>query len=653
MTVRGRPLNRQQTEAVSGNDPTRLVLAGAGTGKTTTLIGRVKRLVEEGADPSSMLLISLTNNTVADLRRALDEEFGEGFGASVMTIHALGNRIAGRRPCVGQARTDMLARIMSELASRDAAFAGDLLQWAEGMRSAGYGDMCYSGESIGSRGLRAIADELFRRRIGFVYERASYTQKGYVQAHIDVESVGLRITADDRVVRDAARDPYEALAFVARVFPKAEPMSRGELAQALLGTWGDRLPSSVGSMISRCKCARRTVADLGKAMYAAPDGERDRLASRLRALDRIWDVYAMECSSNGLADFEDMVILSESMVRAGYVPPFSYEHVLIDEYQDATPILVDLIRSLRRIWGFDLFCAGDDWQSIYSFSGGDVWQTYGFDTYWKDWSPVSVRRIERTYRYPQQLADMAGRFVSKNPSQLRKTIKGEPSDAYPVQLLPVEGDRDIAGMIANRLAQIPDDESVFIIGRTRADIYALGNGAGQFEFQSPGTSGTVDVRLRRLNSMDEWVSVRGARYLTAHSSKGLEADWVFLIADRERGSGFPSMTSDPMDALFLRRPEGIDLAEERRVFYVAMTRARKGLFIVNRMEEGMGLTATGAFTSEIVADEGRFLVRSTPLCPECLGPMRIIEGENGLFYGCCSYPGCRGTRPIRGRPFRG
>ena len=110
--VRGRPLNEQQMDAISGDDPTRLVLAGAGTGKTTTLIGRVSRLLEEGADPSSILVISLTNNTVADLRRAMREEFGDAFHGSVMTIHSLGHRISGRMPCVGLCRTELLADIM-------------------------------------------------------------------------------------------------------------------------------------------------------------------------------------------------------------------------------------------------------------------------------------------------------------------------------------------------------------------------------------------------------------------------------------------------------------------------------------------------------------------------------------------------------------
>lgn len=654
ITVGGRELNVQQSEAALAEEPTVLVLAGAGTGKTTTLVGRVSVLLDRGVDPSFILLISLTNNTVEDLRRALRREFGEGFGASVMTIHALGSRISGMRPCVGRQRTGLIGRIMSERASEDPRFASDVLEWVEGMRSSGYADTCLDGGTIGHRGLRAIADELFRRGVPYEFERQSVSPRGTVPAHLDMPSVGIRVGADDKVAREASRDPGGAALFASRAFPQSRPMDVRRLAAAVLDAWGDRIPSSVGAAVSRCKCARASVPELRSRVGLVAERQRDRVSARLRVLDTVWDMYSLECMSEGLADFEDMVTIATSMVRGGHRPHMMYRHVLIDEYQDATPILVDLICSLRDVWGFDLFCAGDDWQSIYSFAGGDVWQTYGFEDRWRRWGPVSVRRVERTYRCPQQIADMAGRFVSKNPSQMRKSIVGVPSERYPVHLLPVSGDREIPSMVANRLALIDPDESVFILGRTRADVYALGSGTGQFLFRTSDPSGTQDVALRRMDEESgDWVTVRGATFMTAHSSKGLEADWVFVLADRERGSGFPSTVSDPMDALFLTRREGVELAEERRVLYVAMTRARKGLFIVNRTEEdGYAISAVGRFTSEIVADNARDLARTVPFCPECTGPMRIVASGEGMFWGCCSYPRCHGTRRISDRPFR-
>ncbi len=645
-------MNAQQMSAAQCEAPSCLVIAGAGTGKTTTLIGRVKYLVSNGVDPASILLISLTNNTVTDLRRALDREFWEGFPASVMTIHALGNRIVGGRPCIGRQRNDIISRAADSVVRSDRCYAEGLLAWVDGMRSSGHGDMCLNGESIPNRGLRMIADALFRHRVRFVYERPTYSDKGYVQAHIDIEGLGLRLEPDHPLVKEAAKEPVNAYHLVRGILPRAEPMDVRDFASTILEAWGDRIPDSLGSMISRCKCARTSVTELRANLGRIEGPRRFQVERRLDVLDRVWDMYSLECVEKGLTDFDDMVIQAEVLVRGGHVPYFAFDHVLVDEYQDASPILVDLIRSLRRIWGFDLFCTGDDWQSIYSFTGGDIWQTYDFDEVWGEWGEVSTIRIEQTYRHPQQIADMAGRFIMANPLQLKKQISAPVADRFPVQLLPIESDRDIPRMVANRLDFIDPDDSVLVIGRTRSDVYALGGRSGMFTFTNAGSSGSVLVTYSRKSPDTEaFEPVRNIRYMTAHSAKGLEADWVFLLADRERG-GFPSMVSDPMDALFDIRDEGMDLAEERRVFYVAMTRAKKGLFMVNLMEEGYALSSKGAFMTEVIDANIRQFTHSSPFCPECVGPMRIVGSVNGFFYGCCTYPGCKGTRPIDGRPFR-
>jgi DNA helicase-4 len=158
----------------------------------------------------------------------------------------------------------------------------------------------------------------------------------------------------------------------------------------------------------------------------------------------------------------------------------------------------------------------------------------------------------------------------------------------------------------------------------------------------------VDLVYREYDEgTKEWTPVRRLRYLTAHSSKGLEADYVFVIADRERG-GFPNDVEDDMGVLFAGRGEGIAYAEERRVFYVAMTRARRRLFLVNRTSDGTALSSDSPFMGEIIADNEGMLERSTPVCPLCSWPMMIRDSPRKPFYGCVNYPMCKGTRPFKG-----
>ena len=654
IVVRGHALDKQQMAAVEDGSPTQLVIAGAGTGKTTTLIGKVKRLVEkDGVDPKRILLISLTNNSVADLRKAVDSEFGAGFPVDVMTIHALGNRILRKKPCIGTRKSKLIGRLCDELVQTDRRSAEAMMVYIEGLRRTSYSYLSYNGKSIGNRGLRAIADALFRCGIDCQYTRPVYSETGSKPGHISVDDrkgLSFKIYSDDPAVSAAAKDPDEAWAILKSKGVKAKPVNVNDLASNVMQAWGERVPESLGNLISRCKCTGMSIRDLLRANGRNDTASRPDAETKVRLLDKVWDMYSMACAEEDLADYEDMVIQSAGIVRRGGHPGKRYDAVLIDEYQDVSRILVDLVMALRGVMGFRLFCVGDDWQSIYSFSGGDIWQMFDFEKIWKDWGPIKVSRIERTYRSPKQIVDMAGRFVSKNPSQLKKNVKGLPSPrSPPVQLLTVSGDKDIAKMIANRLERIEGEASVFIIGRTRKDLYVLGYGDGPFAFSSGDReSGSTDLVYREYDeSSKEWTHVRGLRYLTAHSSKGLEADYVFVIADRERG-GFPNDVEDDMSVLFAGRGEGIAYAEERRVFYVAITRARKRLFLVNRTSDGTALSSDSPFMGEIIADNEQMLEKSTPVCPLCAGQMMVRDSPRKPFYGCVNYPSCKGVKPFKG-----
>ncbi len=633
---------------------TQLVIAAAGTGKTTTLIGKVLHLVDSGVDPRGILLISLTNNTVSDLRASVDSEFGGRFPGDVMTIHALGNRILRRRPCVGKDRTRLIGRIMYDTAEEDRKFARALLLYVEGLRTVGYSDMSLCGISIRNRGLRNFADALFECGIRCTYERPVFTDKDTRPASVHAEDGrghSLTVYSDDDVVRMAAKDPGEVWDYMKRHNFACERLNPNDLAAEVINAWGDRLPEAMGALISRCKSTGTTIGDLRRSNGRNDTRTRPRVEEKLSLLDRVWDEYNMLCMQGGMADYDDMVIQATESVRSGGPYGKRYTHVLVDEYQDVSPTLVGLLRAIRDRAGFRLFCVGDDWQSIYSFSGGDVWQFYDFEKVWGGYGTVSVSRIETTYRCPQTIVDLSGRFVLANPMQQRKEVKGVRDPLFsPVQLLPVNSDRDIPKAIANRLDFIDPGESAFIIGRTRADVYALGYGNGMFAFNlgDGSQSGSVDVTYRRWDEdAGDWMEVRPLRFLTAHSSKGLEADNVFILADRDRG-GFPSTVSDELSDLFDTRDEGIPLAEERRVFYVAMTRARKRLFMVNRTDDDhYAQSARSPFVTELLG-QSPVLSRSTPFCPECFGPVRIVERNGRRFYGCWDYPSCRGVRRFDG-----
>ena len=652
MEVNGHRLDRQQSDAVLDDADTELVIAAAGTGKTTTLVGKVKHLVDNGTDPSRILMISLTNNTVHDLRDALEREFGPGFGADVMTIHALGNRITRRRPCVGKDRSTLLSSIMYDLCECDRKFAVNLMAYIEDLRTTGLGDLSLNGMYIRPRGLRVLADELFRHGIQCKYTAQTFADGKSSPAVLEADDGRghkLKVLGDSMRASELSSKPAKASEYVKDQGFGEDLLNANDLAAAVVNAWGPRLSEPIGALISRCKCTRTTIRDLKRANGRNPTAVRPQIEQELNVLDAVWDHYSLTCIKGGMADYDDMVIQATEEVAAMGPCGKVYTHVLVDEYQDVSRTLVDLLLALRRRMGFRLFCVGDDWQSIYSFTGGDIGQFYDFRKTWSEFGSVSVKRIETTYRYPQTIADLAGAFVMKNGKQQKKTVKGVPDPPFkPVMLLPANTDKEISKMIANRIEYLPDDESVFVIGRTRADLYALGSGTGQFRFSSGDLAGSCEVVFRRWDKdAEDWSDDRKIRFLTAHSAKGLEADNVFILADRDRG-GFPNTVSDNLSDLFPRVDEDIPYPEERRVFYVALTRARKRAFIVTITDDdNYAQSSKSAFVTELLG-QSPVLSRSTLFCPECFGPLRIARGPSGLFYGCCDYPNCKGNRPFNG-----
>ena len=320
ITVRGHPLDRQQLAAVIDDADTQLVIAAAGTGKTTTLVGKVRHLVDSGVDPRGILLISLTNNTVSDLRRAVDDEFDGSFPGDVMTIHALGNRILRRRPCVGKDRTALLGRIMYDAAEEDRRFARALLLYVEGLRTVGYSDLSLCGISIRNRGLRNFADALFECGIRCTYERPVFSEKGSKPASVHAEDGrghAITVHSDDDAAKEAAKDPREAWEYLERHGFACERINPNDLAAEVLSAWGDRLPEAVGALISRCKSTGTTIRDLRRANGRNDTRTRPAVEEKLSMLDRVWDMYNMLCMQGDMADYDDMVIQAAELVRAG------------------------------------------------------------------------------------------------------------------------------------------------------------------------------------------------------------------------------------------------------------------------------------------------------------------------------------------------
>ncbi|CAN5127105.1 hypothetical protein BH09ACT10_BH09ACT10_00690 [soil metagenome] len=322
-------------------------------------------------------------------------------------------------------------------------------------------------------------------------------------------------------------------------------------------------------------------------------------------------------------DFEDMLSHATDLVEAGkWSSPFRV--VLVDEFQDASHARARLLRALVNRPDLFLFAVGDDWQSIYRFAGSDISAMTRFE---ETFGPGHVMRLERTFRSAQELSTLAGDFVMKNPNQLTKKVRSDRSFPEPVGLVLVDGEAEVTQAIAQRLselsASVPDGSS--------ASVKILGRYRREEELLPRAKYRVLDIRFQ-----------------TVHSSKGLEADHV-IIPGLNRG-GFPSTKEDD-PLLRLALPEGDDYphAEERRLFYVALTRARDSVLLIARSGK------ESEFVTELLGDGALSLLGDQEAaappdpCPSCgRGLMIVRQGPYGPFLACNRFPSCTTKRPIVG-----
>lgn len=277
---------------------------------------------------------------------------------------------------------------------------------------------------------------------------------------------------------------------------------------------------------------------------------------------------------------------SDCIVKNGLDLPYKY--IIVDEYQDTSFTRYNLLRNICDSIGAKIMVVGDDWQSIYSFSGCDVNIFTKFDNFF---DVCETRYIEKTYRNSQQLIDASSNFVMKNPDQTRKELKSSKSLKYPIKLVNFDNDFDeilkFELIIKNIINQSTfKNKKILILGRNNKDIFNLlknfnvENEYGKRKFEILGDEDKLRrnkfVKIVYRESPD--VNIE---YRTVHQSKGLECDNVILINLKNWKAGFPNkMVDDPVLNFVKRNGDSFSYAEERRLFYVALTRTKNNVYLL-------------------------------------------------------------------------
>ena len=716
-TIEKSPLTASQRRACVVDDDHNLVLAGAGTGKTSVMIGRAAYLIASGiAAASEILLIAFNAKAAEELRERLVSLQRAGLSSEALTaktFHALGKEIIaeveGVQPAVSVLATDdhALRRFISDAleellkdASYLEAFIGYGFQRGQPFRTMfdfdtradyekhveGLELRALSGDLVKSHEELKIANELVRLGIEFEYERPfqddtatrqfrryepDFTiQVGDVEPAFGTDQLPSVVYLEHFALSAAGSAPLwfhgylEGVAWKRKLHADAgtvliETQSHEFRSGLLPGALGPRLAAAGVPLKPRTgdQCIAllrekgvvlevaetfqkliRLARELGirgsiATTLAKLEGE-DRARAELlwRLLEPVLARYEAELASRRELDFPEMIHRAVAYVRQGrYRSPF--RRILVDEFQDISEARANLVRALKAATAEStLFCVGDDWQSIYRFLGSDVRFASEFET---KIGPGSRTDLDCTFRFNDRIGEAATSFVRRNPDQTqRRLLSTRNVDKAAVSLVPTAEPARAVDAILDRVATFAARRQtvfeILVLARYRYELDAIRK---DLEGMAAQTRPAVRIRLA-----------------TVHESKGTEADIVVLVGLQSGLNGFPAEKPlDPFEEAFLPPRETYPSAEERRLFYVALTRARHRVYLVyDRYQCSAFVAELAAMPQLTVRDEmsGSFIQTASPLvpCPRCMiGLLVERAGDGGRFYGCSRFPACSYT----------
>jgi len=321
------------------------------------------------------------------------------------------------------------------------------------------------------------------------------------------------------------------------------------------------------------------------------------------------DAYKRMEEENNEVDFTDAIIRATELCNNGHRP--DYDYILVDEFQDISMDRYRFLESLRRKSPLTkLFCVGDDWQSIYRFAGSDMALFKSFE---KFFGYTKKCLMETTYRFGEPAIAESSKFILANPEQAVKNVHSFRDEAETkLDFLSTDGREAVVETVKYLADQIPADKEILLLGRYGFDVNIFKN---------------TDLGVH--NTKDRVYVTYGQRqmnFMTVHQSKGLECDYIILLNCNGGNIGFPSQISDsPVLKYVLSEPDAYAFSEERRVFYVGITRAKKHTWVLYDMNNPSPFVKEFVKTPEPESNSGASIPEAE-LCPKChCGRIKVIK----------------------------
>lgn len=468
-------IDDEQMKAVLSNEKYTMLVAGAGSGKSSTIVAKVKYLIKiKNINPNDIICLSLTNQSCLDLKEKLENNYI--INVEVLTFHKLGLNILKKSNIEYEVATpNTLEYVVNE-------YLNYMIL-----------DEPYYMNSV----LEYLGVEF--RNVKFIYNKYKKTKSFDLFKQTIIKFINL---------------------FKSNCYKEA--------------------------MFEYFYYENKKVFD------------RDLRRKNKNFLDiayKIYKLYNEELESLGEIDFNDMIMKATNSLNN---ITLNYKYIIIDEFQDASMSKLMLIKQMIKNNNTKLFVVGDDFQSIYRFTGSNLNVFLDFKFYFKN---ANILFLKNTYRNSQQLIETTTDFILKNPVQIKKCLISKKVLEFPIKIVYSNNKKETLYKLIDYIGG-----NILIIGRNNDDIN---------DYLKD------EVELKEEFLISDNFKDRKIRYMTAHKSKGLEEDNVIIISLDNELTSFPNKIKDNHELKFvLRKDEKFLYAEERRLFYVALTRTKNNVYLL-------------------------------------------------------------------------
>ncbi len=634
------PLDRQQRRSIVSEEDNCLVVSSAGSGKTSSIIGKVKYLTEvKGVSPERILLISYTNKAALELTERMNANGLKGYTFHKLAIDIIA-KATGVKPSICDSTDAVFIDIYHKLLDKSSigksiveyfvdfqaneteqerleqekreqlseskskqfkALLPDMDGKAVFVRSAQEQKICFVLSSLGVNFRYEepyeypLADEMYsqyRPDFSIYFDHKGETKRIYLE-HFGIDEQGLVpewFAKDKNMTYEEANKRYndgitwkkaahekfgtELLVTSSADFRYADVKEKlrkllsdagvpiiertdEELYNLLLPKNSRQEKAFIRLIVTFVTLVKSSCKSIKEILQQAKDVDDQRSVFIIKNIFQpVYDCYLKTLNDSCQIDFTDAILQATEICRTSH--PVEYDYIIVDEFQDISIDRYNFLKALREGKTYaKLYCVGDDWQSIYRFSGSDMALFNQFSEYF---GATEINKIETTYRFGEPLVSLSSRFIQRNKAQIQKCIHSfNPAMKTGLEFYPYDR-QNYCSIVEQLVASIPLDKSIFLLGRYSFDDYYL-----SFTFKS----------IKEGNQFYYVIGSRKIEFLTVHKSKGLEADYVILLQCNKDTYGFPSLVSDdPTLNYVLTKSDQFPYGEERRLFYVAITRAK-------------------------------------------------------------------------------